>query len=89
LLEDWSVIPKGFRSDLASIPRCLWWLIAPFELSIQAPLLHDYLYKRGRLRRRVVDRVFLGLMESEGVPRWRRNAAYLAVRLFGAPAYQG
>jgi hypothetical protein len=39
------LIPAGFRCDLASIPRPLWWLIAPFELSEQAPLVHDYLYR--------------------------------------------
>jgi uncharacterized membrane protein len=40
-------IPKGFNFDLASIPRLLWFLIAPFELSIAAPLVHDYLYRVG------------------------------------------
>lgn len=40
-------IPMGFQFDLASIPRSLWWLIAPFELSIAAPLIHDYLYATG------------------------------------------
>lgn len=38
-------IPKGFEFDLASIPRFLWSFIAPFELSIIAPLVHDYIYK--------------------------------------------
>jgi hypothetical protein len=38
-------IPAGFVFDLASVPRVLWWLIAPFELSIVAPLIHDWLYR--------------------------------------------
>jgi len=38
------IIPEGFRFDLASIPRAFWWLLAPFELSVAAPLVHDYLY---------------------------------------------
>lgn len=43
-------IEKGFLFDLASVPRILWPLIAPFELSIIAPLVHDYLYiLKGRL----------------------------------------
>jgi hypothetical protein len=37
-------VPEGFQFDLASIPRMFWGLIAPFELSIAAPLLHDFLY---------------------------------------------
>lgn len=79
-------IPEGFTFDLASIPRLLWPLIGPFELSIEAPLLHDYLYRRGGLgifSRADADRMFLDLMKSEGIARWRRWAAWLAVRLFG------
>lgn len=42
-------IPEKFHFDLATIPRFLWGLIAPFELSIIAPLVHDFLYiKKGR-----------------------------------------
>lgn len=43
-------IPKKFSFDLATVPRLLWMIIAPFELSIIAPLVHDYLYEnKGRL----------------------------------------
>lgn len=41
------VIPTGFSFDLASIPRLFWWLIAPFELSLVAPLIHDFVYRYG------------------------------------------
>lgn len=37
-------IPKGFKFDLSTIPRFLWAIIAPFELSIIAPLVHDFIY---------------------------------------------
>jgi hypothetical protein len=43
-------IPKGFKFDLSTIPRFLWGFIAPFELSIIAPLVHDFLYvNKGKL----------------------------------------
>jgi hypothetical protein len=45
-------VPAGFRFDLSSVPRVFWSLIAPFELSIVAPLLHDFLYRYGGTRRR-------------------------------------
>lgn len=96
----WTIIvPRGFCSDLASIPRWLWWLVAPFELSLAAPLVHDYAYAHGgrvmiltydRVRRYTylsrgrVDRAFYELMREEGVWWWRRWAAYHAVRVFGA-----
>ena len=38
-------IPEGFTFDLASIPRVLWWAIGPFELSVVAPLVHDFIYR--------------------------------------------
>jgi len=38
-------LPKDYSFDLASVPRWLWWLIAPNELSIVAPLIHDYIYE--------------------------------------------
>src|SRR5262245_36601581 len=40
-------VPAGFRFDLSTVPRAFWFLIAPFELSIVAPLLHDFLYESG------------------------------------------
>lgn len=38
-------IPAKFEFDLASIPRIIWPLIGSFELSLVAPLIHDYLYQ--------------------------------------------
>lgn len=92
-------VPKGFDFDLASIPRFLWWLIAPFELSITAPLLHDFVYVyRGDLpeasivpvriyNRKEADGLFKRIMKQEGVSKWRITAAYFAVRLFGKRAW--
>jgi len=88
-------VPDGFEFDLASIPRALWWLISPFDLSIAAPLLHDYLYQHegspppGSIdpprtySRAETDQLFRHVMEMEGVPGWRRSLAYAGVRTFG------
>jgi hypothetical protein len=99
--DDYALTARaGFSFDLSSIPRPLWWLIAPNELSILAPLFHDLLYSvRGVLpepdvtpwrtfTRREADGVFLSLMEAEGVARWRRLAAYSAVRACGELAWR-
>lgn len=91
-------VPAGFEFDLSSIPRLLWWLVAPFELSVAAPLLHDFLYRyRGgppgaiepprTYTRAEVDALFGRITEQEGVAAWRRALAYLAVRLFGRLAW--
>lgn len=82
-------VAGGFRFDLASIPRALWPVIAPFELSIAAPLIHDWLYRGNdrRYTRSQADRIFRELMQREGVSWWRREAAYVAVRAFGGKAW--
>ncbi|WP_420153674.1 DUF1353 domain-containing protein, partial [Siphonobacter sp.] len=37
-------MPWGFKSDFASIPRLLWWLIPPHGLAALPSVKHDYLY---------------------------------------------
>lgn len=92
-------VPAGFRFDLASVPRLLWPVVAPFELSIAAPLLHDFLYRFAgappepaiepprRYARREADRLFRDVMAAEGVSAWRRHAAFLATRLLGGRSW--
>lgn len=88
-------VPEGFAFDLSSVPRLFWWSIAPFELSIVAPLVHDFLYRyRGdppagavvperTYTRKEADDLFKRIMKREGVAGWRWRVAYAAVRLLG------
>ncbi len=88
-------VPEGFKFDLASVPRFIWGLISPFDLSIVAPLVHDFLYfHKGdppagavdpprTYTRKASDVLFKRIMKQEGVWRWRWQLAYAAVRLFG------
>lgn len=92
----------GFETDLASIPRIFWSIISPEELSLAAPLFHDLIYRRGgRLlqgeldafdgyvfKRAQTDALFLELMTKAGIPKWKRKAAYLAVRGFAGFAWK-
>ena len=43
-------VPNGFITDLASTPRLLWNLIAPFDVA-RAAIVHDLLYKAIRTYR--------------------------------------
>jgi hypothetical protein len=95
------LVPAGFETDLASVPRGLWWLVAPFELGTVAPVVHDYLYRHGGrpvvgwlpprpwYSRAAVDLLFLEIMEATGVPEWRRRTAYAGVRAFGWRHWRG
>ena len=92
-------VPKGYITDLASVPRFCWAVIAPFDVA-RAAVIHDILYekintaykgekiltKHDRERyRKVADDVFKEGMESAvpPVPKWKIWAAYNAVRVFG------
>ena len=79
-------VPAGFVTDLASVPRCLWWLLPPFGPWSAAAVLHDYLYtqvRSGLCSRRFADLLFLESMTVLKVSRWRRLTMFYAVRLFG------
>ena len=92
-------VPAGFCCDLSSVPRALWWLIGPHELSIVGPVLHDFLYRHGgqlpvgcvwplgAIARAEADAIFRDAMQAEGVSAWRRWSAHQAVRLFGRGAW--
>jgi len=45
---------KGFVTDLASVPRICWMLIAPWDIA-RAAIIHDLLYKRIRQYRAKLD----------------------------------
>ena len=84
-----AAIPSGFRFDGASAPRAVRWIFDSDDGGYRPPCVHDILYKyRGEyqgldLSRAQVDRIFLLHMKQDGVPRWKRWAAYAAVRIGG------
>ena len=41
------VVNEGFITDLASVPRIIWNIIAPWDIA-RAAIIHDFLYKRIR-----------------------------------------
>jgi len=89
---------KGFKTDLASTPKALWNIIAPWDIA-RAAIIHDLLYLKIRqyrakhpedmkgisLAKKAADKVFLLAMQdsSPAVPTWKINAAYYAVVTFG------
>lgn len=94
---------RGFQTDLASIPRIFWPMVASFELSLTAPLFHDLIYRAmGKIAlpdgtvqpenkvftRSEADEIFLELMTRAKISFWRRNVAYLAVDFFGKSAWR-
>lgn len=79
------VIPKNFKTNLASIPRPLWSFYSPQYSAFIAPaILHDFLYHcPNKLERKFADDVFYSALKTEGVSTPTATKFYIAVRLFG------
>lgn len=82
-------IPKGFKTDLASIPRLLWPIFAPQYSGFVAPaILHDYLYRcNNHVTRQFADEVLYSALINENVTPFTASKFYLGVRLFGGSHY--
>ena len=76
-------IPKGFASDLGSIPRMWWWLIAPHEIGVFDAIVHDYLYRHQIDCRQWADWVLLYSMRQNNKPFWMRKLVYGLLRSWG------
>ena len=89
--------PAGLKTDMASVPKFMWWLIAPFDVA-RAAVIHDVLYSTIRHYRyhggedkvafkakKVSDLVFKHAMDDAEppVPGWKKYLCYQAVNLFG------
>jgi hypothetical protein len=76
------VVPVGFITDFASVPRAplTFWLAG--DRARAAAVVHDYLYSIG-FDREQADNVFLEAMEETGISRPVRSAMFRAVRMFG------
>lgn len=84
------IVPSGFVSDGASIPRIFWSIFCPFDGEFfEAALIHDFLYslmakdEYDYIDRNQADQIFLEGMKDLGVGLIKRNIIYRAVRIGG------
>jgi len=87
----WIEVPRGFRTDGASIPRIFWNILSPFGQYFPAALVHDFLYSKAsgwHIDRALADQIFLDAMEDIGVSWLTRHTIHRAVRLGGWKGYK-
>lgn len=83
------IVPSGFITDFASIPRSVKAWINPVGKIKPAALVHDFLYSlRGKYldrnySRSKCDGIFLHIMEAVEMNWFQRNAAYAGVCIGG------
>lgn len=76
-------VPEGFETDFASVPRIPIAYTLAGDTAHAPAVVHDYLYSDGSVERNVADAVFKEAMQVSGVPWWRRQMMWAAVRVFG------
>lgn len=82
-------IPANFETDLASIPKVVWPILAPAHSSLIRPaIVHDWFYRKTcHFTRHETDLIFYHMLRTEGVSRFRASIMYYAVRVFGSNYY--
>jgi hypothetical protein len=79
--EEEFVIPAGFRTDFASVPRALVWLVPRYGAYTRAAILHDYLRSSHVVSVADSDGIFRRCLHELGVSIPRRYMMWAAVRL--------
>jgi Protein of unknown function (DUF1353) len=76
------VVPRGFVTDLASIPRIFWGILPPHHYSYRlAALIHDYLlYQKSDYG--YANQVFKEIMQLSGVKKWKVFVMYSYVEIY-------
>jgi hypothetical protein len=81
---DTITVPKGFKTDFASVPWFFQRIIPKTGRYNEATVIHDYLCYTAidKHDRKYADRIFLECMEVLGVSKWKRKAMYRGVSLY-------
>lgn len=77
------IVPEGFITDLASVPRLpvVYWLTG--ATCDEAAVVHDFLYTTQVVTREMADAVLSEASAVMGVPTWRRGLMWAGVRVGG------
>ena len=86
--DSW-VVPHGFITDFASVPRFLWRIWPPWGKYGPASVIHDYMYRNPIIciSRKDADKAMLFLMKEDGVSLVSRYCIYFGVRIGGWAAW--
>ena len=82
------VVPRGFVTDLASVPRVFFSLFRPDGTYAAAAVVHDYLYWAQPVPRVIADRIFLEAMIDLRVSPVQRRVLFEAVAEFGEGSWK-
>ena len=84
-------VPKGFRTDYASVPRIFRNIINSYGKHGRAAVVHDWLYSSQceiNVTRAEADKIFLEIMVEWNVKKYKRILMYILVRIFGGSHFR-
>lgn len=86
------IVPIGYESDGASVPRFFWrYVFPPGDVhAMRAAFLHDYVYREhpeGWTKKKA-DKMFLEVMLEDGCKKSSAKKAYYGVKFFGGAAWR-
>lgn len=81
------VVPRGFVTDFASVPRVFWTFFPKHGEYTRAAIVHDFLYWEQKCSRDQADELFDIVMEDSEVDSTTRFSIYAAVRVWGGDAW--
>lgn len=78
------IVPAGFETDFASVPRIFWRICPPVAGNHAEPaVLHDYLCENSN-NQPYADKIFLEAMKANGVGLIKRTVMFNAVMVYQA-----
>lgn len=94
------LIPKGFETDLSSIPQIFWGVFKPFDKGLLGDLIHDYLWEDKMAETLYYNDAYKAQkFADEERLKWRNKLApelkiknwltHKVLRIFGAAYYKG
>jgi hypothetical protein len=83
------VVPAGFITDFASVPRIFWWIYPKWGKYGNAAVIHDYLYSAQleKYPKKWADEIFLQGMQVLNVGKFTARILFWAVKYFGRWAW--
>ena len=85
------IVPKGFKTNLASVPVIFEKILPHDGPYSTAAILHDFLYSNENcygINKDTADAIFYQMMILSGVERGIAKLLYRSVKLFGQPFYK-
>ena len=85
------VVPKGFKTDYASVPKIFRNIINTYGKHGRAAVVHDWLYSSEceiDITRPEAAKIFLEIMVEWDVKKYKRLLMYWLVRIFGGSHFR-